>query len=558
MSAWYYQQIANTHEKKTRTPFCTPICFAPGLWLSATSSGLSEEQMQQMLVSEHGGMNDALALVYEATGNPKYLELAERFSHQLLLQPLLQYEDKLTGMHANTQIPKVIGFMQIARLKNDSAWHDASRFFWETVVQNRSIAIGGNSTHEHFHPTDNFSSMLETREGPETCNTYNMMKLSKQLYEASNDLRYIDYYERALYNHILASQHPGHGGLVYFTPVRPQHYRVYSNPEQTQNLTIFVRHPGWNDKAPLKVKINGKKVRAQSKAGEYLALQREWQNDDVIELSFHPYTYAEQLPDGSPYVALLHGPVVLAAPSGKQDLRGLIADDSRMGHIAHGQLISREEAPVLLTDQSDWISQIKAVKDSPLHFKLGKLVHPAEAESLLLKPFYQVHDSRYIVYWQTTTSEALQKERELLKAEEEAAMALEAQTIDRIDTGQQQPESDHNFKAEASEAGVHMDRHWRHASGWFSYELNDPDQEARTLRATYFGGDRDRHFDILVNGKVLSAVSLNGNGEQAFVDVDYPLTEALLGDNKNGKIHLEFRAKDNSIAGGVFYIRLLR
>ena len=589
------------------------------------SSGLSEEQMQQMLVSEHGGMNDALALVYEATGNPKYLELAERFSHQLLLQPLLQHEDKLTGMHANTQIPKVIGFMQIARLKNDSAWHDASRFFWETVVQNRSIAIGGNSTHEHFHPTDNFSSMLETREGPETCNTYNMMKLSKQLYEASNDLRYIDYYERALYNHILASQHPGHGGLVYFTPVRPQHYRVYSNPEQTfwccvgsgienhakygelvfshdtenlyvnlfmpaqlnweekglkltqetnfpeaenttlrieteqtQNLTIFVRHPGWNDKAPLEVKINGKKVRAQSKAGEYLALQREWQNDDVIELSFHPYTYAEQLPDGSPYVALLHGPVVLAAPSGKQDLRGLIADDSRMGHIAHGQLISREEAPVLLTDQSDWISQIKAVKDSPLHFKLGKLVHPAEAESLLLKPFYQVHDSRYIVYWQTTTSEALQQEQERLKAKEQEAMALEERTIDRIDTGQQQPESDHNFKGENTEAGVHMDRHWRHARGWFSYELNDPDQEARTLRVTYFGGDRDRHFDILVNGKVLSAVSLNGNGEQAFVDVDYPLTEALLGDNKNGKIHLEFRAKDNSIAGGVYFVRLLR
>src|SRR5690554_5085106 len=152
--------------------------------------------------------------------------------------------------------------------------------------------------------------------------------------------------------------------------------------EQTQNLTIFVRHPGWNDKAPLEVKINGKKVRAQSKAGEYLALQREWQNDDVIELSFHPYTYAEQLPDGSPYVALLHGPVVLAAPSGKQDLRGLIADDSRMGHIAHGPLISREKAPVLLTDQSNWIKQINKVEGSPLHFNLGNIVHPAEADKI--------------------------------------------------------------------------------------------------------------------------------------------------------------------------------
>ncbi|WP_088656055.1 glycoside hydrolase family 127 protein [Geofilum rhodophaeum] len=589
------------------------------------SADLSNEQIQQMLVSEHGGMNDVFALVYKATGNEKYLKLAERFSHQLVLQPLLRHEDKLTGMHANTQIPKVIGFMQIARLKGDSAWHDASRYFWETVVQNRSIAIGGNSTHEHFHPSDDFSSMIETREGPETCNTYNMMKLSKQLYEASNDLRYIDFYERAMYNHILASQHPEHGGLVYFTPVRPQHYRVYSNPEetfwccvgsgienhakygelvfshdnenlyvnlfmpaqltwaekglkltqethfpeedktrlrieteQTQSMTIFVRHPGWNDKVPIEVTVNGKKVRAHSKAGEYLALQREWQNNDVIELSFHTYTYAEQLPDGSSYVALLHGPVVLAAPSGQEDLQGLIADDSRMGHIAHGKLISREDAPVLLTDQNNWINQIKAVKDRPLHFQLTNLVHPAEAEALELKPFYQVHDSRYIVYWQTTTSEALQEEKELLKAKEEAAMALEAQTIDHIDTGQQQPESDHNFKSEGSEAGVHMDRHWRHATGWFSYELNDPDQEAKALRVTYFGGDTNRNFDILVNGQVLSTVKLDGSKGNVFFDVDYPLSSELISANNKGKMQLTFKAAPNSIAGGVYFVRLLR
>lgn len=589
------------------------------------SSGLSEEQMQQMLVSEHGGMNDALALVYEATGNPKYLELAERFSHHLLLQPLLQHEDKLTGMHANTQIPKVIGFMQIARLKNDSAWHDASRYFWETVVENRSIAFGGNSTHEHFHPSDNFSSMLETREGPETCNTYNMMKLSKQLYEASNDLRYIDYYERAMYNHILGSQHPGHGGLVYFTPARPQHYRVYSNPEQTfwccvgsgienhakygelvfshdtenlyvnlfmsaklnwkekglrltqttnfpetdrttlkietdapQQRTIFVRHPKWNDKAPLQVKINGKKVRTHSKAGDYLALQRKWKNGDVIELTFSPYIYAEQLPDGSPYVALLHGPVVLAAPSGQQDLQGIIADDSRMGHVAHGPLISREKAPVLLIDQSNWIKQINKVEGSPLHFNLGNIVHPAEADTLQLIPFYQLHDSRYIMYWQTTTSEALQQEQERLKAKEQEAMALEERTIDRIDTGQQQPESDHNFKGENTEAGVHMDRHWRHARGWFSYELNDPKQEAKSIRITYSSGDLGREFDIMVNDQLLSSVKLEGNQNSSFYDIDYPLSEEVLKHSKNGKIKLTFKAAPNSIAGGVFYIRLLR
>jgi uncharacterized protein len=156
-------------------------------------SNLTDEQMQKMLVSEHGGMNDALANVYQLTGEEKYLELAKRMSHQAILNPLLKNEDQLTGLHANTQIPKVVGFMRIAELTGDTAWHKASEFFWRTVVENRSVAIGGNSTHEHFHPTDNFSSMIETREGPETCNTYNMMKLSRLLYHNGGSLEYIDF-----------------------------------------------------------------------------------------------------------------------------------------------------------------------------------------------------------------------------------------------------------------------------------------------------------------------------------------------------------------------------
>ena len=85
---------------------------------------------------------------------------------------------------------------------------------------------------EHFNPADDFSRMIESREGPETCNTYNMLRLTEQLFRQSADASYVDYYERALYNHILSTQHPGHGGFVYFTPIRPRHYRVYSQPSQ--------------------------------------------------------------------------------------------------------------------------------------------------------------------------------------------------------------------------------------------------------------------------------------------------------------------------------------
>ncbi|HEX7366216.1 MAG TPA: glycoside hydrolase family 127 protein [Pelobium sp.] len=200
-------------------------------WCWKTTSNLSDEQMQEMLKCEQGGMNEVLAEVAAIAGDKKYLKLAERFSHQFILQPLLHNKDELTGLHANTQIPKVIGFLRIGELEHNQAWQNAASFFWETVVTNRSISIGGNSVREHFNKTDDFSQMMCYKEGPETCNSYNMLKLSKYLFQEHPKTKYIDYYEKTTYNHILSSQHPKDGGLVYLTPLRPQHYRTYSQPQ---------------------------------------------------------------------------------------------------------------------------------------------------------------------------------------------------------------------------------------------------------------------------------------------------------------------------------------
>ena len=154
-------------------------------WIIDITSGLSDDQMQDMLRSEHGGLNETFADVAEITGDKKYLELARRFSHKVILDPLIKDEDKLTGMHANTQIPKVIGYKRIAEVSQDdkdwthaAEWDHAARFFWNTVVGHRSVCIGGNSVREHFHPSDNFTSMLNDVQGPETCNTYNMLRSS--------------------------------------------------------------------------------------------------------------------------------------------------------------------------------------------------------------------------------------------------------------------------------------------------------------------------------------------------------------------------------------------
>ncbi|HBH21499.1 MAG TPA: glycosyl hydrolase [Rikenellaceae bacterium] len=200
-------------------------------WMYQLTDGLTEEQMQDMLRSEHGGLSEVFADAAAISGEHKYMKLAHKFSQKALIEPLLEGQDKLTGMHANTQIPKVIGYKRIADLEGNREWDSAAAFFWKTVSEDRSISIGGNSVAEHFHPSDDFSSMLTSEQGPETCNTYNMLRLTKMLYSTSGDQSYLDFYERALYNHILSTQDPVQGGFVYFTPMRSGHYRVYSQPQ---------------------------------------------------------------------------------------------------------------------------------------------------------------------------------------------------------------------------------------------------------------------------------------------------------------------------------------
>jgi len=202
-------------------------------WCVAVTSGLSDAQFQHMLgdagtMGEFGGPHEVLADVYAITGTRKYLTLAERFKHRVIFDPLARGDASvLTGEHANTEIPKFVGYERIYQLTGDKSYGDAARNFWEDVTANRSWANGGDSQWEHFFaPAESESKLLEVC-GPETCNTYNMLKLTQQLYTQAPSARAMDYYERALYNHILPSEAPG-GGFVYYTPMRPGHYRVFS------------------------------------------------------------------------------------------------------------------------------------------------------------------------------------------------------------------------------------------------------------------------------------------------------------------------------------------
>ena len=199
-------------------------------WAISLTAGFTQEQMQAMMSNEQGGMNEVLADAYAVSGDVKYLDAARRFSHRLILDPLSEGIDPLDNLHANTQVPKAQGFERIGELSGDSRYLDAGRFFWETVTDGRSLAFGGNSRREHFPAPEAYIDFMNDNDGPESCNTYNMLKLTESLFRLDPRSSYSDYYERALFNHILSTQHPEHGGYVYFTGVRPRHYRVYSAP----------------------------------------------------------------------------------------------------------------------------------------------------------------------------------------------------------------------------------------------------------------------------------------------------------------------------------------
>ena len=208
-----------------------PMLLALTDWFAGVVEPLTDDQVQQMLRSEHGGLNEVLADVASITGDSKYLDLAKRLTHRQISDMLAGRGGKLTGMHANTQIPKVIGMERIAQLDGDTSYDFGARRFWDEVTSRRSVSIGGNSVREHFHSPDDYSSMISSEQGPESCNTYNMLRLSKLLWETTGESKYMDYYERALLNHILSTQNTDKGGFVYFTPMRPGHYRVYSTPQ---------------------------------------------------------------------------------------------------------------------------------------------------------------------------------------------------------------------------------------------------------------------------------------------------------------------------------------
>ena len=202
-------------------------------WGVAACRPLSDAAFEAMLATEHGGMNEVYADLYAMTGNEDYRTLAQRFSHKAILAPLARGQDHLDGLHANTQVPKIVGLQRVYETTGDAGYHDAAAFFWRTVVETRSFAPGGHGDGDHFFAVAAARDHVFSAKGSETCGQHNMLKLTRALFLHDPRVDYADYYERTLYNGILASQDPDSGMATYFQGARPGYMKLYHTPEDS-------------------------------------------------------------------------------------------------------------------------------------------------------------------------------------------------------------------------------------------------------------------------------------------------------------------------------------
>ena len=614
--AWLY--CGNEQAKTLFLGFCD--------WAIDLTAGLSDAQMENMLGNEHGGMNEVLVDAYAITKDKKYLDVAKRFSHRRLLTPMSQRQDNLDNMHANTQVPKVVGFERISELSSNETYHQAADFFWDIVTGERSLAFGGNSRREHFPSKEACTDFINDIDGPETCNTNNMLKLTEDLHRRNPEARYADYYELATFNHILSSQHPEHGGYVYFTPARPRHYRNYSAPNEamwccvgtgmenhskygqfiythvddalyvnlfvaselnwkekgltlrqetgfpyaeTSRITIvqgkgkfplLVRYPGWVKPGQFSVKVNGQTVKIISGPSSYVTIDRQWKKGDVVDITFPMHNSIKYLPNVPQYIALMHGPILLGMKTGTEDLAHLIADDSRFGQYASGKKLPINEAPILINDNiNDIANQLTAVAGKPLHFTLStKMENGIRSE---LQPFFEIHDSRYMMYWLALSEDSYKAYLDGLAKEEQERQALEARTVDKVQPGEQQPETDHKMETDRSQTGNSNDVFFRDASDghFFSYLMQTGGQTDLSLRLKYWGvGEWKTHeFDIFVDDVLVKEVNNTGKYRiSEFKYETYPIPAELLKGKQ--QVRVKFVAKPRKQIGEIYEVRLVK
>lgn len=562
-------------------------------------SGLSDEQIQKILVCEHGGINESMAEMYALTGEKRFIVLARRLNHQDVLLPLSQGRDELAGKHANTQIPKVLGVMRQYELTGDTCLLNTAAYFWNTVVKQHSYVIGGNSEAEHFGVPGRTYDRI-TDKTCENCNTYNMLKLTKHLFLLDPSVEKADYYERALYNQILASQNPHDGMVCYMSPLATGSRRWFSTAFESFWCCVgtgIENHARYGEfiyctdrKDDLYVNLFIPSELNWKKRGMSCVLTTNFPASDTVRISFHmdkPQSFSLKL--RYPYWAKkgfeLHvnkerqaiqtfpgeyielkrkwqdGDELLYVLPQSFSSEPALGDESLRAYL-HGPIVlsgilpvKREYYPVVVADEIKDASSVLSPTAAPLVFRMDAAVpYPIE-----MQPYYKTAGEEVMVYFEHYTTGDWQQNAQSILMKQNREQWIRQQTVAHFRPGEMQPERDHHFRGEKLEWGEMQGRKYRKATegGWFSFEMPVVPDQPLDLSASFWGNLGDIYkFDIEVDGTAIATVIIHWWGNH-FVDKTYHIPDELTRGKE--KITVTLRAiNKRSVAGPLFDCKVLK
>jgi DUF1680 family protein len=573
-------------------------------WAESILSGLSPVQDQQMLATEFGGMNEVLVQLYADTGDRRWLELSYRFEHRAVLDPLKRHQDVLGGLHGNTQVPKLLGSLERFAVAGDPGDGFAAAFFWDRVVQHHSWATGGHGKNEYFGEPDRLNDRVDGRTA-ETCNVYNMLKLTRRLFALRPDAHYAEFHERALFNHILASIDPGDGRMCYMVPVGRAVQHEYQDMDEDFTCCVgtgmeshALHGDGIYYESPDRLWVNlyVPSTAEWKTAGVSLAVDTTLPEGDTATLrltmpSSRRFTLALRRPGwaGEGFAVSVNGEAVddLPPPMSHVELTRTwrsgdiveislpkqlhlepLPDNPRRAAILWGPLVLAGDVgpeggfpawkagavPSLVAAEHPVAEWLRPVPGAPGSFRSHGVGRP---DDLTFVPFYRLHRRTYSIYFDLLTPPEWERQAAENAAERERQRRLDQAAVAIVQPGDAESEQKFDQRGEETWPDRARGRSCRRGRKWFSYGVPVEPDRPMALVITYYQDEwRARTFAILADGQKVGEQAIERGGIPHFFDVEYPVPEAVV----RGKtaVTVRFEATEGNEIAGVYGIRMIR
>ena len=611
-SPWYtlHKTFAGLRDAYRHAGNATALEIEKGFagWAERVLSKLDDAQVQRMLNTEFGGMPEVLADLYADTGDERWLRLSHRFDHRAVLDPLARGEDPLSGLHGNTTIPKLLGSAVRYSYTGNEPDGTASRFFWERVAHHHTFATGGHGKDEYFRDPGRLSEIVDGRTA-ESCNVYNMLKLTRRLFALRPDVDLAEFHERALFNHVLGSMDPADGSTCYMVPVGRGVRREYANMARSFTCCVGT---GMESHA-----LHGLGIYYESGdrlwVNLYAPSTARWESAgvDIVQATSFPegtdatltvktaavrkFTLALRRPSwaGSGFAVSVNGESVPALPppgayveitrgwkSGDAVSLSLpkalhlqpTPDNPARAAILWGPLVlagdlgpepprgrgrgpsPRIDAPALVAGGRPVAEWIEPAPERPGVFRTRSVGRDRDVE---LIPFYRLHRRTYAAYFDILTPAEYAARNAELAAERERLRKLEAATVAFLQPGDEQLERKFNQQGEDTSIVQVDGRPGRRGSKWFSYDVPVESGRPMILVITYHADNRRvRTFDILIDGRRIAQQTVPQAMTARFFDVEYPLPGDLIEGKQ--KAALRFEATGGNEIAAVFGVRMIR